>query len=371
MTPEFWKGKKVLVTGHTGFKGSWLSLWLQSLGAEVCGFALEPPTQPNLFETAAVERGMTSVLGDVRNLPAVAAAFEQFEPDIVIHTAAQPLVQQSYLDPVATYTTNVLGTINILEAVRKAKTVRVVINVTSDKCYENKEWLWGYRENDALGGHDPYSNSKACSELVTSAYRNSYFCARKDGVPGVALASARAGNVIGGGDWAPNRLVPDALKAMMAGRPVVIRNPHAIRPWQHVLEPLHGYLMLAERLWGNGPEFSEAWNFGPRDEDARPVSWVVTQLTGLWGNGSRWVLDGRHHPHEAGYLKLDSSKSTTRLEWKPKLALSQALEWVIEWHRAFCHKQEMRPLTEHQIKCYQALKPHGMEEMPSPMAGAA
>lgn len=287
MLANFWEGKRVLLTGHTGFKGGWLSLWLQSLGANVTGYALLPPTQPSLYEVARVGDGMYSHIADIRDLDRLVAVMRETRPEIVIHMAAQPLVRYSYVNPVETYATNVMGTVNLLEAVRQVGGVRVVVNVTSDKCYENREWIWGYREHDPMGGYDPYSSSKGCAELVAAAYRNSFFNPEAFGTHGVALASVRAGNVIGGGDWAEDRLIPDFMRAIMAGRAVVIRSPHAIRPWQHVLEPLSGYLLLAQHLWTDGPAFAEGWNFGPVDEDAKPVEWIVEQLTGLWGGGCR------------------------------------------------------------------------------------
>lgn len=312
MNAAFWHGKRVFLTGHTGFKGGWLSLWLQQLGADVTGYALDAPTSPSLFEAASVARGMRSIIGDVRDGDAVKRAMAVARPDIVIHMAAQPLVRYSYVNPVETYSTNVMGVVNLLEAVRATPGVRAVVNVTSDKCYENREWPWGYRENEAMGGYDPYSNSKGCAELVTAGYRSSFFHADKYPEHGVALGSGRAGNVIGGGDWALDRLIPDMLRAIGAGEPVMIRNPHAIRPWQHVLEPLSGYLTLAEKLYTEGPVHAEGWNFGPYDTDAKPVEWIVERMTQEWGAGASWTLDGQDHPHEATYLKLDCSKARGR-----------------------------------------------------------
>ncbi len=349
----FWSGKKVFVTGHTGFKGSWLCLWLQQLGAEVTGFALNPPSQPSLFEVAQVAQGMQSITGDIRDGAALARAMQVANPDIVIHMAAQALVRYSYVEPVETYATNVMGTVHLLEAVRKTPTVRAVVNVTSDKCYENREWAWGYRENEAMGGYDPYSSSKGCAELVTAAYRNSYFNTHDFARHGVALASARAGNVIGGGDWAEDRLIPDILRAIGEGKPVNIRNPHAIRPWQHVLEPLSGYLLLAQNLYQEGTAYAEGWNFGPSDEDAKPVQWIVEQLTRQWGEGASWVLDGGDHPHEAHYLKLDCSKARARLHWHPRWRLDEALDNIVAWHRAFENKQDMRAVSLAQISDFE------------------
>jgi len=334
MNAAFWAGKRVFVTGHTGFKGSWLCLWLQQLGANVTGYALAPPTNPSLFEEAQVAQGMTSVIGDIRGGAALIQAMRQAAPDIVIHMAAQPLVRRSYVDPVETYATNVMGTVNLLEAVRQTPSVRAVINVTTDKCYENKEWVWGYRETEPMGGFDPYSSSKGCAELVTAAYRNSFFNAAKHSEHQVAVATARAGNVIGGGDWAEDRLIPDILRAIQIGKSVNVRNPHATRPWQHVLEPLSGYLTLAEQLCAQGLAVAEAFNFGPADEDAKPVQWIVEKLTQSWGDGAAWHVDGGTHPHEAHYLKLDCSKARAALGWQPRWNLSQALQAIIVWHRA-------------------------------------
>jgi CDP-glucose 4,6-dehydratase len=355
MNPSFWRGKKVFLTGHTGFKGSWLSLWLQQLGAQVTGYALPPPTHPSLFEVAQVAQGMTSIISDICDGTRLTNAMRQAAPNIVIHMAAQPLVRRSYVDPVETYSTNVMGTVYLLEAVRQTPSVRAVVNVTTDKCYENKEWVWGYRENEPMGGFDPYSSSKGCAELVTAAYRNSFFNTAKYSEHQVALATARAGNVIGGGDWAEDRLIPDVLRAIESSQSVNIRNPHATRPWQHVLEPLSGYLALAENLYTQGPAFAEAFNFGPAEEDAKPVQWIVEQLTQSWGNGASWHLDGGTHPHEAHYLKLDCSKARATLGWQPHWKLSQALQAIIVWHRAHNTHQsskDMRALCLQQINDY-------------------
>ncbi len=345
--PTFWSGKRVFLTGHTGFKGGWLSLWLQSLGADVQGLALGPSGPHNLFTEANVAQGMASAIGDIRDLDTIKRTMAGFRPDIVIHMAAQPLVRLSYSEPVETYATNVMGTVHLLEAVRQTPGVRVVVNVTTDKCYENKEWAWGYREDEPMGGYDPYSNSKACAELVSSAFRQSFF---QQGGP--ALATARAGNVIGGGDWASDRLVPDILRAFERNEPVVIRNPHSTRPWQHVLEPLAGYLTLAQRLWEGGAAFAEGWNLGPRDEDARPVQWIVEQLVDCWGRGARWQLDGGTHPHEANYLKLDISKARARLGWQPSWRLADALQHIVTWHQAWLDQQDVRALCLKQIAQY-------------------
>jgi CDP-glucose 4,6-dehydratase len=352
VSPLFWLGKKVFLTGHTGFKGGWLSLWLQQLGAEVTGYALQPPTTPSLFEVAQVAQGMASVIGDIRDDAKLTSAMRQAAPDIVIHMAAQPLVRRSYVDPVETYSTNVMGTVHLLEAVRQTPSVRAVVNVTTDKCYENKEWVWGYRENEPMGGFDPYSSSKGCAELVTAAYRNSFFNSAKHSEHHVALATARAGNVIGGGDWAEDRLIPDILRAIQEDESVNIRNPHATRPWQHVLEPLSGYLALAEKLYTQGPAFAEAFNFGPTEEDAKPVQWIVEQLTQNWGEGATWHLDGGTHPHEAHYLKLDCSKARATLGWTPCWHLGQALQAIIVWHKAHHRSQDMQALCLQQINDY-------------------
>ena len=355
LNPSFWKGKRVLLTGHTGFKGSWLSLWLQSLGAQVTGYALAPPTNPSLFEVADVGQGMTSIMGDIRDLPKLQTAFGEHKPEVVIHMAAQPLVRYSYQNPVETYSTNVMGTVHVLEAVRNTPGVRAVVNITTDKCYENREWVWGYRENEPMGGYDPYSNSKGCAELVSAAYRSSFFNANSQAQHGVAVATVRAGNVIGGGDWAQDRLIPDILRAFEQGKRVDIRNPHAIRPWQHVLEPLRGYLTLAERLFESGLSFAEGWNFGPNDEDAKPVGWVVEQMAALWGDEARWQIDTGEHPHEANYLKLDISKARSRLDWHPALRLNDALALIIDWSKQRQAGTDGRALALAQIHAYQTL----------------
>lgn len=354
MNPAFWRGRKVFLTGHTGFKGSWLSLWLQQMGAELTGFALLPPTDPSLFEIAGVGQGMVSIIADIRDGIELATAMRQATPEIVIHMAAQPLVRRSYVDPVETYSTNVMGTVHLLEAVRQTPSVRAVVNVTTDKCYENREWVWGYRENEPMGGFDPYSNSKGCAELVSAAYRNSFFNPSLYGQHQVALATARAGNVIGGGDWAADRLIPDIVAAFAKGEPVVLRNPQATRPWQHVLEPLRGYLMLAERLYADGPRFAEAWNFGPHADDAKSVEWIVFQLAEKWADGAHWQIDSGKHPHEAGYLKLDISKAGHSLAWHPILRLSDALDLIVDWTRCQQAGGDLRALTQAQILAYQS-----------------
>lgn len=355
MTLNFWLGRRVFITGHTGFKGSWLSLWLNSLGAQVTGYALSPPTDPSLFVAAKIADGMDSIIDDVQNLSALKAAMKRAKPEVVFHMAAQPLVRYSYENPVETYTTNVIGTINLLESVREVPSVRVVIVITTDKCYENREWLWGYRESDRLGGYDPYSNSKACAELAVSAYRSSYFNPAQISKHGVTLATVRAGNVIGGGDWAKDRLVPDVISAFSRGEKVPIRYPNAIRPWQHVLEPLAGYMLLAEKCAKNAGGFSEAWNFGPVDSDAKPVRWVVETLSSLWGHGASWELTPGEHPHEAGYLKLDISKSRSRLGWEPRLRLDQALNIIVDWSQRYSRGEDAREITLDQIREFQKL----------------
>ncbi len=355
MNPSFWKGRRVLLTGHTGFKGSWLSLWLQSMGAQLVGYSLPPPTNPSLYDVASVGKGMESIFGDIRDLPKIQACLATHLPEIVIHMAAQPLVRFSYENPVETYSTNVMGTVNLLESVRNTPSVRAVVNITTDKCYENKEWVWGYRENDPMGGFDPYSNSKGCAELVSAAYRSSFFNADDYSQHGVAVATVRAGNVIGGGDWAQDRLIPDILAAFEQGRKANIRNPHSIRPWQHVMEPLRGYLTLAEKLFEHGPSFGEGWNFGPNDEDAKPVGWIVEQMGALWGSDAQWQTDKGKHPHEANYLKLDSSKAAVRLNWKPALRLKDALGLTIDWSQKRKAGGDMHEQTLGQLQAYQVL----------------
>jgi CDP-glucose 4,6-dehydratase len=337
----------VLLTGHTGFKGSWLSLWLQALGAEVHGLALEPPTDPSLFEVARVAQGMSSSIGDIRTYATVLSAFQRARPEVVLHLAAQPLVRASYEDPLGTYATNVMGTAHLLEAARHAGTVRAIVNVTTDKVYENRRWVWGYREDEQLGGHDPYSSSKAASELVTSAYRRSFLAEQ-----GIGLASARAGNVIGGGDWAADRLVPDFLRAFDRGEEVLIRNPGSVRPWQHVLEPLSGYLLLAQRLHLDGQRYAQAWNFGPSDADAQPVSWIVRQLANQLGIEEGWRSDDGPQPHEAELLKLDIAKASAELGWAPTWDLEEALEHVASWHHAWRAGTDMRGFSLQQINLF-------------------
>ena len=349
VNPDFWRGKRVFLTGHTGFKGGWLSLWLQSMGAEVHGYALNPPTEPNIFTAASVNAGMaSSEIADIRDADKLCHAMQAACPEIVFHLAAQPLVRYSYIQPAETYVVNVMGTVHLLEAVRATPSVRTIVNVTTDKCYENREWIWGYRENEAMGGFDPYSSSKGCAELVTAAYRRSFLQPA-----GIALASARAGNVIGGGDWAADRLIPDFLRALDAGETFRIRSPQSTRPWQHVLEPLSGYLMLAERLHADGAGFAEPWNFGPPDEDARSVAWIAGRLTEMRKN-VKWQCDEAPQPHEAHFLKLDSSKARSRLNWQARWPLQTALQKTLEWHDAWRDGDEMHAVSLSQIAQYQA-----------------
>jgi len=343
---HFWQGKRVYLTGHTGFKGSWLALWLHSLGATVKGYALTPPTQPSLFEQARIAEKIESEMGDIRDLAQLTASMVAFNPDILIHMAAQPLVRLSYQEPIETYETNVIGTAKVLEAARSCANLKAIISVTTDKCYENREWVWGYREDEPMGGHDPYSSSKGCAELVTSAYRRSFMQAQ-----GIGLASVRAGNVIGGGDWASDRLIPDILRAFERQQAVVIRNPSATRPWQHVLEPLSGYLVLAQKLYREPQTYAEGWNFGPHDDDAKPVEWILNHMVSCW-EGSSWVLDQNAHPHEAGYLKLDISKAKARLGWQPTWHLDRTLAKIIEWHQAWLAKKNMQAVCLNEINEY-------------------
>jgi CDP-glucose 4,6-dehydratase len=345
-----WNHRRVYLTGHTGFKGSWMALWLASLCAQVHGYALPPEGDPNLFTIARVAEHVQSELGDIRNLDVLERSLAAFQPEVVFHFAAQALVRRSYRNPIETYATNVLGTAHVLDAVRRVPSVRAVVVITTDKCYENREWLWGYREDDRLGGRDPYSNSKACAELVTASYRSSFFPPEGP----VAVATARAGNVIGGGDWSEDRLIPDLVRAFLAGEPALIRNPDSIRPWQHVLEPLAGYLALAERLLADGPAFGAAWNFGPPDDDAWTVGRVADTLTAAWGSGAAWVRDSAEHPHEAGFLKLDTSKARTLLGWHPVLPIGDAIGWLVEWFLACQQGDDMQAVTLKQIADYEA-----------------
>lgn len=355
---SFWKDRRVFLTGHTGFKGSWLSMWLDALGADVTGYALAPPTQPSLYEQANVAGAVRlSACADIRDFRRFKSAIAECRPEVVIHMAAQSVVRIGFKDPIETYSSNVMGTVNLLEALRRLGQPCVVVNVTSDKCYENKEWEWGYRENDSLGGHDPYSSSKACAEMVTSAYRDSYFHGEDSGGMGIAVASVRAGNVIGGGDWTSDQLIPDLMRSFLSGKTCMIRNPTAIRPWQFVLEPLRGYLILAERLSEDASRFSTSWNFGPDEADARTVSWIADELARSWGAAASWRKDGGAHPPEARRLRLDVSRARTRLGWYPVLPLNLALEWVVEWYRAFQAGGDLPRLTRAQIERFEALSP--------------
>jgi CDP-glucose 4,6-dehydratase len=348
-----WQGRRVFLTGHTGFKGGWLALWLAKLGANVRGYALDPYTTPNLFETARVGSVIDDVRGDINDFDRLTASMTAFSPEIVIHMAAQPLVRLSYADPLLTYKTNVIGTANVLEAVRKTSSVRAVVSVTTDKCYENKEWVWGYRESDALGGYDPYSSSKACAEIVTAAYRQSFFNVEQFSQHRCGIASARAGNVIGGGDWSDDRLLPDLVRGFLRGDEVRIRRPQSIRPWQHVLEPLWGYIRLAEELYKGNSVAASAWNFGPQDDDAWPVARIAKKLAEVWGAGAKWVVDGDPGAHEAGYLKLDASKARAGLGWRPSLGIDTTLEWLVRWYRAHAVGEEMQAFTLAQIEDYE------------------
>jgi len=355
MKKSFWNGKKVLITGHTGFKGSWMSLWLKINGANVTGYALPPPTTPSFFEIGNIHKDMISITGDVRDLQHFQAVVAKYRPEIIIHMAAQPIVRYSYSNPIETFSTNIMGTVNVLETVRQTDSVKVVLIITSDKCYDNKEWLWGYRENDPMGGHDPYSSSKGCAELITSAFHRSYFSKDNFKKHGVAVASARAGNVIGGGDWGQDRLIPDIMRAIMKNQPVMIRNPHAYRPWQHVLEPLSGYMCLIKKLWEDGEKFAGGWNFGPEDSDCEPVSWIMKNLDHLWDGSINWKLDSTDNPHEATYLKLDCSKAKKLLGWFPKLKLATALEWVAQWYSIYFNSKNIREISEKQISQYEKI----------------
>jgi len=353
ISPGFWHGKTVLITGHTGFKGAWLSLWLQRLGARVVGYALSPPTSPSLFALAGVEEGMTSHLGDIRDLERLTQVLREERPDIVLHLAAQALVRRSYEDPLSTYAVNVMGTVNVLEAARHCDSLRAIVVVTSDKCYDNQDSLWGYRETDAMGGFDPYSSSKGCAELVAAAYRASYLASPRDGRSPIALATARAGNVIGGGDWAADRLIPDVIRAFLAQQPVILRNPQAVRPWQHVLEPLRGYLILAERLWQEGAAVAEGWNFGPVAGSEATVGQVVETLARRWGEGAHWDIDSSDHPHEAHQLRLDIAKARVKLGWQPVWDLERTLAETIAWYQAFARREDLRHLCGEQIAAYE------------------
>ena len=343
---DFWGGKRVFLTGHTGFKGSWLSLWLSSLGTEVKGYALNPPTSPSLYNEAKIDSIINSCIGDIRDQDTLQESMVSFNPDILIHMAAQPLVRYSYEAPIETYEVNVIGTAKVLEVARSCPNLKAIVNITTDKCYENDERSQGYKEDDPMGGHDPYSSSKGCAELVASAYRRSFLQEQ-----GIGLASVRAGNVIGGGDWADDRLIPDILRSFERRKPVVVRNPKATRPWQHVLEPLSGYLILAEKLYRDQRRYAEDWNFGPNEQDVKPVDWILDKMIAKWPNSS-WELDQNSNPHEAGFLKLDISKAESKLSWKPVWELSQTLEKIIVWHQAWLNKEDIQAVCLAEIEEY-------------------
>jgi len=350
MTRDFWENKRVFITGHTGFKGGWLSLWLSEMGAEVFGFALSPPTNPSFYDVTGLSTNLSGeTIADLREANKLHEAMQDAMPEIIFHLAAQPLVRYSYSEPVETFEVNVMGTVHLLEAVRKLDTVRAIVCITTDKCYENREWVWPYRENDTLGGYDPYSSSKACTELAVTAYRRSFLSEM-----GVFLATARAGNVIGGGDWALDRLLPDFLRALDANEAIAIRSPSAVRPWQHVLEPLAGYLMLAEKLYNNGVEYASSWNFGPHDADVKTVQWIVDYLCNRV-SGAEWYIDGVPNVHEAGMLRLDASKAMSSLRWQPKWDLEAALSRTLDWHNAWRGGDKMNEVSLAQIREYEAV----------------
>jgi CDP-glucose 4,6-dehydratase len=351
---DFWKSRRVFITGHTGFKGSWLAKLLVTLGADLCGYSLAPPTEPNLFHCLALETEMRSVIGDVRNAERIQQEIDNFKPEVVLHLAAQPLVRDSYQVPVETYATNVMGTVHILDALRRSSDVRVFLGITSDKCYENREWIWPYRENEPMGGFDPYSSSKGCAELVINAYRHSFFPPERFDEHRVAIASARAGNVIGGGDWAKDRLIPDLVRGFSKGDTVTIRNPAAIRPWQHVLEPITGYLLLAERLWSDGTRYASGWNFGPLETDTRTVQQMVARAAEIWGRDAKWQVDDADRVHEAQLLKLDSTKARVELGWQPRWSWEQALDQTFTWYSSFYAGEDMRQFSLNQLHSYGA-----------------
>lgn len=349
MDPAFWKGKKVLLTGHTGFKGSWLSIWLQKLGVKLIGFSKSIPTKPSLFELANVDKGMTSIMGNVCDYKLVEKIVLEYKPEIIIHMAAQAILRESYKDPVETYSTNVMGTVNILESFRKVQKVGSILIVTSDKCYDVREFSQSFKEDDPMGGYDPYSSSKGCAELVTSSFRNSFFNPTEHSKHGVSIASVRAGNVIGGGDWGSDRLIPDVIREILNDTQIKIRNPNAVRPWQYILDLLNGYLLLTEKLWSHGPEFSQAWNFGPAVDDSKPVQWIIEKMKELWDRDIKWELDTTENPHETTFLRLDSSKARSRLGWLPKMNLEDGLKWTIDWYKQFEQKKDLRKFSEKQI----------------------
>lgn len=350
-----WQGRRVFLTGHTGFKGGWLSHWLAKRGAQIRGYALDPAGPSDFFAVAGVGDVLEDVRGDIRDCAKLEGAMREFRPEVVFHLAAQPLVRRGYADPLETYSTNVMGTAHVMEAVRKTPSARAVVCVTTDKCYQNREWVWPYRETDPLGGYDPYSSSKACAEIVAAAYRSSFFPLDRFSEHRVGVATARAGNVIGGGDWSADRLIPDLIRGFQAGQPAAIRHPNAIRPWQHVLESLHGYQLIAEQLLAGRAQFASAYNFGPGGDDAWPVERMATKLAEMWGDGARWIRDAAPTPHEAHFLRLDSSKARAELGWRPRLRTETALEWTVEWYRAWSKGAELRKVTEEQITAYESL----------------
>jgi CDP-glucose 4,6-dehydratase len=348
-----WRGRRVFLTGHTGFKGSWLAFWLNKLGAQIRGYALDPCTEPNLFNLTSIGSVVDDVRGDIRDYARLEASMKQFAPEVVFHLAAQPIVRRSYADPIGTYGTNVMGTVNVLQAVRNTPSVRAVVCVTTDKCYQNQEWIWPYRETDTLGGYDPYASSKACSEIVSAAFRSSFFPPERFQEHNVALATARAGNVIGGGDWSEDRLIPDLIRGFSSGQPALIRSPDAIRPWQYVLDPLYGYILLAQRLLDQPWRFACAYNFGPGDEDVWPVERIANKVVSLWGNGASWVRDSVPSVHEDHVLRLDASKARIELKWKPRLGIESALEWTVAWYRASTQGDNMAEFTRKQVAEYE------------------
>ena len=354
MDSSFWKNKKVLLTGHTGFKGSWLSLWLQKLGVDLIGFSKSVPTKPSLFELADVGKNMTSIMGDITSIENITNVVKQHNPEIIVHMAAQSLVHKSYDQPLETFSTNIMGTVNLLEAVRNTSKKCVIINVTSDKCYENQELSRGYKENDPMGGYDPYSSSKGCAELITSSFRNSFFKDSNNKDYDISLASVRAGNVIGGGDWADNRIVPDIMRGILDKKIIKIRNPNSVRPWQYVLEPLRGYLELAEKLYNYKSEYAESWNFGPEIDDAKPVSWLVNEIVEMWGENIEVDFDNDDldHKHETNFLRLDCSKAKSKLKWNPKIKLEEGLKLTVNWYKQYEQTKELREFTENQIEEY-------------------
>ena len=355
MDSNFWKNKKVLLTGHTGFKGSWLSIWLKKLGAELVGFSKDIPTKPSLFEVAKVSEGMISITGNIEDFAMIQKVVKENKPEIVIHMAAQSLVRKSYEEPITTFATNVMGTVNLLQAIKTTGSTRVLINVTSDKCYENKGTEKAFSENSPMGGYDPYSSSKGCAELVTSSFRDSFFNLKEFERHGCSLSSVRSGNVIGGGDWAKDRLIPDIMNSISKRIPTQIRNTRSIRPWQFVLEPLFGYLILAQRMWEEGKEFSEPWNFGPDETDCKSVKWILEKISKEWNDGFSWKEDTKDNPHEAEMLKLDCTKAKKRLGWKTKLDVTETIEWTVNWYKEYFKNSDMKEYTENQIDKFVSL----------------